>query len=113
MEDEPQLSFRQLSQQMSYQCQLVKELFERILILDDSVKAERYCDERGIYKFYFITIAENIHLQFNKFRFVLTTSNCFCSIYELHLFLFKIHTCFVNIRMLEKQSRSHEGFPGI
>jgi hypothetical protein len=47
-----------------------------------------YCDERGIYKFYFITIAENIHLQFNKFRFVLTTSNCFWAIYEFHLFPF-------------------------
>ncbi|KAJ3634958.1 hypothetical protein MTP99_007898 [Tenebrio molitor] len=27
---------------LSYQCQLVKELFERILVLDDSVTAERY-----------------------------------------------------------------------
>jgi hypothetical protein len=44
------------------------------------------CDERGIYTFYFITIAEIIHLQRNKFRFVLTTSNCFCAIYEVHLF---------------------------
>jgi hypothetical protein len=47
-----------------------------------------YCDERGIYKFYFITIAENIHLQFKKFRFILTTSNCFSAIYEFHLFPF-------------------------
>jgi hypothetical protein len=38
LEDKPQLSLRQLSQQ----CQLVKELFERMLILDDSVTAERY-----------------------------------------------------------------------
>jgi hypothetical protein len=52
-----------------------------------------YCDERGIFKFYFITIAENIHLQFNKFRFVLTTSNCFCSIYEFHLFPFTHMFC--------------------
>jgi hypothetical protein len=36
-----------------------------------------YCDERGIYTFYFIPIAENIHLQFNKSRFVLTTSKLF------------------------------------
>jgi hypothetical protein len=35
------------------------------------------CDERGIYKFYFIPIAESIHLQFSKFRFVLTTSKLF------------------------------------
>jgi hypothetical protein len=36
-----------------------------------------YCDERGIYTFYFITIAEIIHLKFNKFKFVLTTSKLF------------------------------------
>jgi hypothetical protein len=38
---------------------------------------DRYCDERGIYTFYFITIAEIIHLKFNKFKFVQTTSKLF------------------------------------
>jgi prenyltransferase beta subunit len=41
MEDEPQLSFRQLSQQTELSVSTCQRI-ERILILDDLVTAERY-----------------------------------------------------------------------
>jgi hypothetical protein len=42
MEDEPHDLSGNCRSRLICQCQLVKELFERILILDDSVTAERY-----------------------------------------------------------------------
>jgi hypothetical protein len=57
------------------QVSLLKQSFEERFA--DFQEDAKYCDERGIYKFYFITIAENIHLQLNKFRFVLPTSQLF------------------------------------
>jgi hypothetical protein len=51
---------------------------------------EEYCDERGIYTFYFITIAEIIHLKFNKVKFVLTISKLFlCNLCIPFISIFK------------------------
>jgi hypothetical protein len=63
----------------------------------------RYCDERGIYTFHFITIAEIIHLKFNKFKFVLTTSKLFlCNLCIPFISIFKYTHMFCKCQNVEK-----------